>query len=55
MKNRATGRKVRPITDVISIALGKEEMAVRTQAVKRRLYMCRITLIFGMCNSMRLS
>jgi hypothetical protein len=28
-ENRATGRKMKPITDVTSIALGKEDMAVR--------------------------
>jgi hypothetical protein len=30
--NQATRRKVRPITDVASTALGKEEMAVCLQA-----------------------
>jgi hypothetical protein len=29
MRTEPRGRKVRPITDVTSIALGKEEMAVR--------------------------
>jgi hypothetical protein len=29
LTNRATGRKVRPNTDVASTALGKEELAVR--------------------------
>jgi hypothetical protein len=28
VENQATGRKVRPIRDITSTALGKEEMAV---------------------------
>jgi hypothetical protein len=32
MKTKPCGRKVTLITDVTSIALGKEEMAVRLQA-----------------------
>jgi hypothetical protein len=33
-ENRATGRKVRPITDVTSTALGREEMAVCPNGLK---------------------
>jgi hypothetical protein len=32
--NRATGRKMRPITNVAITALGEEEMAVRLQALR---------------------
>jgi hypothetical protein len=33
-ENGATGRKVRPITDITSTALEKEEMAVHLQALQ---------------------
>jgi hypothetical protein len=34
MKNEATGRKVRPSTDVASTALGKEKISVSLQAIR---------------------